>query len=56
MTINNVSHTGQWGGEFFGNGAAGPGSVAGTFGVTATDPTLGQATLVGAFAATAVEE
>lgn len=58
MTLGPLSHTGRWGGEFFGNGASGaaPGSVAGTFGVTATAPTLGQATLVGAFAATAVEE
>ena len=53
MSLNDISHTGRWGGEFFGNGAAGtaPGSVAGTFGVTGTDPTLGRATLVGAFAA-----
>ena len=58
MTLGGLSHTGRWGGELFGNGASGaaPGSVAGTFGVTASDPTLGQATLVGAFAATAVEE
>ena len=54
MSLNDISHAGRWGGEFFGNGAAGaaPGSVAGTFGVTGTDPTLGRATLVGAFAAT----
>ena len=52
MEFNGLSHAGQWGGEFFGNGAAGPGSVAGTFGVTATSPTLGRATLVGAFGAT----
>ena len=53
MTLGSLSHTGQWGGEFFGNGASGaaPGSVAGTFGVTATDPVLGRATLVGAFGA-----
>lgn len=53
MEFNGLSHTGQWGGEFFGNGATGPapGSVAGTFGVTATSPTLGRATLVGAFGA-----
>ena len=58
MTLGPLSHAGQWGGELFGNGADGaaPVSVAGTFGVTATDPTLGQATLVGAFAATSVEE
>ena len=54
MTLNGIPHTGQWGGELFGNGAAGavPGSVAGTFGVTGTSPTLGRATLVGAFGAT----
>ncbi len=54
MSLNDISHTGQWGGEFFGNGAAGaaPGSVAGTFGVTGMSPTLGRATLVGAFGAT----
>lgn len=58
MTLGSLSHTGRWGGELFGNGAAGaaPGSVAGTFGVTATAPGIGQATLVGAFGATAVEE
>ena len=53
MTFDGIAHTGQWGGEFFGNGAAGaaPGSVAGTFGVAGTDPERGRATLVGAFGA-----
>lgn len=53
MTLGGIPHTGQWGGEFFGNGAAGaaPGSVAGTFGVTATVSGIGRATLVGAFGA-----
>lgn len=53
MTFDGIPHTGQWGGEFFGNGATGPapGSVAGTFGVAATDPERGRATLVGAFGA-----
>ena len=55
ITVNGLPHTGQWGGEFFGNGAVGaaPGSVAGTFGVTGTRPDIGRATLVGAFGATA---
>ena len=52
MTLNERTYEGRWGGQFFGNGAAGaqPGSVAGTFGASAREGGSAAA-LVGAFAA-----
>ena len=52
MTLNERTYGGRWGGQFFGNGAAGaqPGSVAGTFGAGAREDGSAAA-LVGAFAA-----
>ena len=52
MTLNERTYEGRWGGQFFGNGAAGaqPGSVAGTFGASAREDGSAAA-LVGAFAA-----
>ncbi len=37
MTYENKEYSGQWGGQFFGNGGTKPGSVAGTFGGKAAD-------------------
>ena len=52
MTLNERTYEGRWGGQFFGNGAAGaqPVSVAGTFGARARQDDSAAA-LVGAFAA-----
>ena len=52
MTLSERAYAGRWGGQFFGNGAAGaqPGSVAGTFGASAREGESAGA-LVGAFAA-----
>jgi len=54
--IDSRSWTGQWGGQFFGNGESDgrPGSVAGTFGAHSTDFSDiggGEASIVGAFGA-----
>lgn len=49
-SVGETSYTGNWGGQFFGNGDPGdkPGSVAGTFGGKSTD---NRQTFVGIFAA-----
>ena len=50
LTYDGESYTGNWGGQFYGNGEADgkPGSVAGTFGAATTD---GSESLLGAFGA-----